>query len=74
MEELFAERLRNMLWHKMITQYELSKRTGLTTAAISHYVNAKQCPHSTALVLSADALNVSTDYLLGRTDKPNILR
>lgn len=74
MEEIFAERLRELLWHKKITQAELSARTGLTSAAISHYVNGKQCPHSAALVLIADALNVSTDYLLGRAGKPNILR
>lgn len=68
-EKIFARRLRNILKQKNLTQTDLSKKTGLTMSAISHYVNAVQCPHSTALVLIADALNVGTDYLLGRTDE-----
>lgn len=74
MEEIFSERLRNILWHSKITQQALAEKTGLTAAAISHYVNGKQCPNSPALLLIADALNVSTDYLLGRTERKNILR
>lgn len=74
MEEIFSERLRDILWHTKMTQQELAERTGLTAAAISHYVNGKQCPHSSALILIADVLNVSIDYLLGRTKRQNILR
>lgn len=74
MEEIFAERLRGLLWHRKITQKELADLSGLTPAAVSHYVNGKQCPNSSALILIADALKVSTDYLLGRTNKEQILR
>lgn len=74
MKEIFSERLQDILWHSKISQKDLAEKTGLTEAAISHYVNGKQCPHSTALILIADALNVSTDYLLGRTKRQNILR
>lgn len=74
MEEILAERLRDLLWHKNIKQQELAEKTGLTAAAISHYVNGKQCPNSPSLLLIADVLDVSTDYLLGRTNKQKILR
>ena len=74
MKEIFAERLQYILWKSNMTQKELSETTGLTAAAISHYVNGTQCPHSPSLVLIADALNVSTDFLLGRTNKPKVLR
>lgn len=73
MEEIFSERLREILWHSHMTQQDLAKKTGLTAAAISHYVNGKQCPHAAALLLIADALNVSIDYLLGRTKYKNII-
>ena len=74
MEEIFAERLLDTIWRQDITQLELAKRTGLTTAAISHYVNGKNRPNSTALLLIADALNVSIDYLLGRTNKSQVYK
>ena len=72
MEKIFAKRLNYILWQKGMTQKELAKKAGVTNSAISHYVNAVQCPHSTVLFLIADALDVSMDYLFGRTDNPKV--
>lgn len=74
MEEIFSQRLREYLWREKITQTELTERTGLTGAAISHYVNGKQCPHAWALLRIAEALDISIDYLLGRTDREKVVR
>ena len=72
MENIFANRLNSVLWKRGMTQKELAKKAGVTTSAISHYVNAVQYPHSTVLLLIADALDVSMDYLCGRTDNPKV--
>lgn len=74
MENIFANRLSSILWQRGMTQKELAKKAGVTNSAISHYINAVQYPHSTVLLLIADALDVSMDYLFGRTDNPQILK
>lgn len=74
MGEIFAERLRELLWHAHMSQADLAIKAGLTRPAISNYIRNNRCPHSYALVQIADVLNVSTDYLLGRTNNPRVLR
>ena len=59
---------------KGITAYKLSQITGLSQGLIGYYKTGKRDPSSSNLLKIADALNVSVDYLLGRTDKPEINR
>lgn len=47
---------------------ELSALSGVTTAAISRYLNGLRQPTVENLILLADALDVSVDYLLCQHD------
>ncbi|MDQ0427721.1 transcriptional regulator with XRE-family HTH domain [Planomicrobium stackebrandtii] len=53
-----------------LTQEGLAKRVNTTKATISNYENGHSTPSNDMLLALADALDVSTDYLLGRTDNP----
>lgn len=46
----------------------------LPASAISEWKKGKAKPSVDALIKIADYFNVSVDYLLGRTDNPNINR
>lgn len=60
------------LWRKKkkLTQEELAIKINLTKAAVSNYENGHSTPSNETLVALADALDVDTDYLLGRTNQP----
>lgn len=62
----------SLLEKKNIKQSELSKATGISTGNISDWKKGKSFPSAEKLLLIADYLGCSTDYLLGRTDNPNI--
>ncbi len=49
-----------------ISQGELARRTRLQASAISHFETGQRKPSIDNLVRIAKALDVSTDYLLGR--------
>ena len=58
---------------KGLKQKDVAEKLGMTTQAYSFYErpNDPQIPKSNLIIKLADAYNVSADYLLGRTDKPN---
>ena len=56
---------------KKISQAKLSKLTGLQTAAISHFETGLRKPSFDNLRKLADALEVTTDYLLDREVTPD---
>jgi len=56
---------------RRLTQEELAIKASVTKAAISNYENSHSAPSNDTLVAIANALLVSTDYLLGRTDNPS---
>jgi transcriptional regulator with XRE-family HTH domain len=49
------------------TQEELATRIGTTGMTVSHWEAGRRTPHPRWLVKLADALDCSTDWLLGRT-------
>ena len=49
----------------------LSAEVGVTEQAVSNWFNQGKKPSSDKLVSIANALNTTTDYLLGRTDDPS---
>lgn len=61
----FYERLKAALTEKGVTQTELSKRTGIDKATISHYVSGSYKAKSENLYLIARALDVSEPWLMG---------
>jgi len=56
-----------------LTQEELAQALGISRAALSHYEKNRREPDSETLTKLADLFKVSLDYLLGRTENPNMV-
>ncbi|BAD74778.1 transcriptional regulator [Geobacillus kaustophilus HTA426] len=68
---VLGDRLRKLRQEKKLTQEELGKKINVTKVSISGYENGNRTPDTETLQKLADFFNVTTDYLLGRTDHPN---
>lgn len=66
-ENDFGERLTAAREKREMNQAELAKRAGLQPAAIGHFERGRRKPSFANVRALAKALNVSSDYLLGRT-------
>lgn len=64
----FGHRLREARTKRGITQLQLAEKAGITRWAISLYEHDRGYPQVLTLTYIADALDVSTDYLLGRSE------
>lgn len=53
-----------------LTAKAVSDATGISTGNISDWKSGRSLPTATKLVILADYLNCSVDYLLGRTQEP----
>lgn len=67
-----AERLRNQRKLKGKTQNELAELLNVQRATYGEYERGNNLPPIDKLVIIADALNVSIDYLVGTKEKQNI--
>ena len=65
----FKDRLKEMREFRGLTQADLAKKTGLQPAAVSHFETGQRSPSFDNLRKLADALAVSSDFLLGRIDE-----
>lgn len=68
--EAFKERLRAARGLRSLSQGELGLRAGLPPSSIAHFEGGSRKPSFDTLRKLANALEVTTDYLLGRTDDP----
>jgi transcriptional regulator with XRE-family HTH domain len=66
----FACRLREARDVRGLNQGQLAARAGLPATAISHFEADARKPSFDSLRRLANALDVTTDWLLGRTDDP----
>ena len=66
---IIAERITKARKELGLNQKELAKKANLTEANLSRYENGLREPKSAVLARLADALEVSTDYLVGLTDE-----
>ena len=64
--------LLNLRKAKGMTQIALQMATGIEQALISKFENGERIPPTETLMLLADYYNVSMDYIMCRTDKPEI--
>ena len=69
MTEIFRARLKEMREKRALSQVELAERAKLQATAISHFETGNRSPSFDNLRRLADALSVSTDYLIGRSDE-----
>ena len=56
------------------TQVSLQMKTGIEQSLLSKYETGERIPPPETLIKLADLYDVSIDYLLGRTDKPEVNR
>lgn len=67
---MYGSRLKQLRKNLNKTQEEVAAGLGVTRGAYSHFENDRNEPDSDTIRNLADYFNVSTDYLLGRTDDP----
>jgi transcriptional regulator with XRE-family HTH domain len=71
----YSERILQIMQSKGITPYRLAKETGMTESLFSVWkTNPSSKIYAENLVKVADYLGCSVDYLLGRTDNPEVNR
>lgn len=54
-----------------LSQTEIAERIGIAQQVYYRYESGRNMPSAEVILKLADAYNVSTDYLLGRSDAPN---
>jgi len=72
LRQICGERIRRRRMALGWTQQELAKVTSIPYPTLSRIEHGEQSMHYERVVALADALDVSTDYLLNRTDDPTL--
>ena len=67
-----GDKLKSLRVEKKLTQKQVADRIGLAISAVSSYESGTRYPSYDVLVKLARIFHVTTDYLLGMTDKRNI--
>jgi transcriptional regulator with XRE-family HTH domain len=68
--EATANRMTALRTSLNLSQAKLSKMLGVSQSAINRYEHNQVAVPDDAILKYADFFNVSADYILGRTDKP----
>lgn len=66
--DIFVE----ILQTKKLTAYRVAKETNISQGLMNEYKNGIKVPTIENLIKIADYLDVSIDYLVGRTDNPEV--
>ena len=66
-------RLKELRLKKRLSQTKLAMDLNMNQNSISRYENGEREADYKTLILLADYFEVSIDYLLGRTENPNML-
>ena len=67
-----GKKLKSLRTEKKLTQKQIADRIGLAISAVSSYESGTRYPSYDVLIKLAQIFHVSTDYLLGISDKRNI--
>ena len=67
-------RLKELRKRRGYTQISLQMQTGIEQALLSKFENGERVPPTETLLRLAEFYNVSIDYILCRTDKPDVNR
>ena len=67
---LFSERLRKLIKNNNYKYLDIEQATGIKTYTISNYVNGTTEPDIDAIIKLSLFFKVSSDYLIGYSDKP----
>lgn len=71
-DRMLSQRLKESRKNRKLTQDELALKVNTTKSTISNYENGHSTPSNDMLVLLSNALQITTDYLLGRSDNPTL--
>lgn len=66
----FSTRLKELRITKKLSQKALAIAVGMSDTGIQNYELETRTPNADIIIKLADYFNVSTDYLLGRSDDP----
>ena len=66
------ERLVEIRKSRNLTQKQLAAGVNISEVGLQNYENGRRKPAYDVLIALADFLNVSLDYLVGRSDDPTI--
>ena len=72
--DVMQNRLKELRKSKKYTQIFLQMQTGIEQALLSKFENGERIPPTETLMRLAEFYNVSIDYILCRTDNPEINR
>ena len=69
---IMQNNLKKLRKEKGYSQIAVQMKTGIEQALISKYERGERVPPTESLIRLAELYNVSIDYILCRTDKPEI--
>ncbi|MES5896931.1 helix-turn-helix domain-containing protein [Bacillus cereus group sp. RP43] len=69
---MIGEKIKELRKNSKITQEQLGNAIGVSKMAISYFEKGKKSPGRESLEKIADHFNVTTDYLLGRSEDPEL--
>ena len=72
--DVMKNRLKELRKNKGYTQVALQMHTGIEQALLSKFETGERIPPTETLLLLADFYGVSIDYILCRTDNPELNR
>lgn len=67
-----TSRLRELRKSRKLTQIAVQMQTGIEQALLSKFENGERIPPTETLIRLADFYHVSMDYIMNRTDNPEI--
>ena len=71
---VLSERLNELKCSNNFLQKQIAEGAGVPLRTYQRYENGEREPSASILISLADFFDVSTDYLLGRTNNPTVLR
>lgn len=74
MEIIVVKRIKNLMDEYGLNQVKLAEKVGVKQNTISSWLSGKKEPSIRSLWLLADFFEVSTDYLIGRTENDLLYR
>lgn len=69
---VLGDRIKSLRESENIQQNEFAKKIGVSNVVLSRYESGERKPDYDTLVTIADYFNVTIDYLLGRSNTPNM--
>ena len=65
----FAMNLKKLMIEREMTAADISRKTGMTQATLSRYINGKRTPNINSVIKIAKALNVPIELLMKGVDE-----